>query len=1456
MGIIDWAKKKLKDLAGLIASLPGKAVNAVKQVAAPVAQPVLNAARAVAPVGQAMLGAGSPLGASNVLSGLVGRAYQNATTDNRTPQEQQVATNQAWQDYKARGGQPPPQSGLSKFGQDVLFSIARPKIAVSGGTAPGETQRLIQQGQQQGAIANNDFLHGALAPSVEAGINLAPVGRFAKGAMSGASLGKQILQGVATTAPLGVPSGATRAYAIGQDYTPLQAAIDTGGFAAGGVAGPVIGRGVGKVISSSRGILRPGSRVTETPVSQPIKITQVGDLPSGISGDQARAARDTIRSQGSVTIQPTSIDTELTPSVSAQVISRATKLKPNSSTQRQAGIKIISGKTKINEEPLPADKLGDYNPNTDKIRVRDISPSGNSTLVHEVAHKQYESLPYEKQAALDRTLKELNFRNNGFFLSDNRGKDPTEAIAQGVEELVKTRRKYPQAVNSEINKIEGGRDLIRFVKQVEKDSANVEKVGYVPKSQSNSLNTSGQIENIKELAPNYTGNSGGGKRIRNFPETIKNADTTAPEIKQSLASQQYEVLPNKKVMDNALTEINENPQAVLNDVLSSKRRNPGLNAKGLILAEHAQQQGDFDLAQKIFKSMAPGNTKEGQTIQILSIWGKTTPEGVVRYAQKVTDDANNVLALKGKNPKLTLSPDKAERFRAMSEEIQSMPEGREKLIATQKMLNEVHDIVPATINQKLQSSLYYAQLLNPKTAIRNILGNVGFAATENVKDVVGAPLDLTVTGLRRLFGQDATRTTYVPNPFRQIESGIKEGGKALQEAKAGVNLSGLEGQLQIGNKPRAFRGKVGTFLDKTLQTELSGPDRFFFGAREQQTLRNLMRGAKVDKPTPEMLEIARADGMYATFQDDSNAAKLFVNLKKALNVNKDFGMGSFVLNYPKTPGNLLARGIDYSPVGFIKATMNIAKPLFGGQFNQKAFVDNLSRALVGTTALVGTGALLHRVGIITGAPDENKSLNALQRATGLGAYRINVSALKRFVLSGFDPEEAKLREEDSLMSYDWFQPAAIGIAMGANIDENKGLNKGTVGAITNAIAEGTNTLADQPLVSGVQRLFGYGDPGKGALEVAVSGPAAFIPTLLNQINQLTDNTPRETYDPDPYKRAENLIKAKIPGLGKGLPERVTPFGDPAERYQGGTNNPLNVFLNPAFLSKYQPKPYEKAILETAAQTGDKSIAPTLSEKKMTIDGKEVKLTGQEMVNFQRVTGENYKDAIQSMIARPSYQAASPVLRARAFTNAEKDGRAVGKLEFSIQNPNYTQAQFERDYSDLTTTQRKLYNGKFPDYILEADENRQKDEFNKTNEPIINPQLQGVYDEYLSLPAKSQARRDYLASHSILQQYFDNKDKYLIAYKDKFGELPFGAKEPFKKYGGYGKGYRRGGKGGGIRIASPKLKTTVASSKLRTKKPKKAKTIKAYASKKAKKNIAIRPKKPTYRSASIKIRKGA
>ncbi|MDD5501754.1 MAG: hypothetical protein PHH57_08825, partial [Candidatus Omnitrophica bacterium] len=739
----------------------------------------------------------------------------------------------------------------------------------------------------------------------------------------------------------------------------------------------------------------------------------------------------------------------------------------------------------------------------------------------------------------------------------------------------------------------------------------------------------GSISAAKLRIPGKMEPVGEGQKVRSLGVSVMRSPETPSEVRAGLLMEAY---PGESGVYTAITNkatIDEAKKMISSSVKQAERfakENPGTalsNTIHLELVKKANLEGRFDDAIDLIQEVSGRSTTQGQAIQSLRLWGKMTPEGMQKFYVDTIDKVNKEIANAAK--KVKLSDDIMAKIKANMDEVAKLPEGRDKDLLVARTLDTIASQVPVPFLRKVASIHTMAQLLNPKTAIRNILGNVGFMGMENVSGVVGAAVDRPLSLLT------GKRTKVLPSLTAQLK-GFKQGWKhGLEDALLGIDTSAMATKFDLP-KGRVFRKGALGFAEKVLNIELRATDRAFYQAAYEDSLLNQLRAAKVNVPTEEMKNIAHLDGLYRTFQDENALSKLFIGIKQTLNKltgSKEFGVGDFIVKYPRTPANLLARGLDYSPAGFVRVILEAARPLAGKEFNQKAFVESFSRGLTGSTALFGVGALLHRLGIITGGPPEDRDLAELQRQQGFGEYRINTSALKRLVFGNGD---TKTQKGDKIVSYDWFQPQAMPVAIGADVDANKGTGRGIVGTLIEALFEGINAFAEQPVVQGIKTLFsgGYGDWSKGVVKVLETIPSSFIPTFLSQIRQLMDNQRRETYSPDKGQEAFNRVFAKIPGLAAKLPPKYGTLGHPLETYIGGGNKPFNVFLNPAFVNTYAPSPEVQRVFDLYSQTGEVKQVPRVADKSITVSGKRFTLSGQEYSEYQRLLGEYTRQGFEKM----------------------------------------------------------------------------------------------------------------------------------------------------------------------------------------------------------------------------------
>lgn len=627
----------------------------------------------------------------------------------------------------------------------------------------------------------------------------------------------------------------------------------------------------------------------------------------------------------------------------------------------------------------------------------------------------------------------------------------------------------------------------------------------------------------------------------------------------------------------------------------------------------------------------------------------------------------------------SLTADEAYKMKSWANEIGFMSD-KFKVEATQDMQLALRRLNPPTLGQKVSSLQASAQLLSIPTLLRNVLGNELFNVQEKFNKLLAVPIDYALsklTGERHLVFKTNNQEQY----WRNYGNGTAGGWKGVSP----------NGQLSASDiYPEAFGEKNPLkYLVKLTGAELQGFDHASYMRAYGDTVGTYatllgkskgLSNAEIKRQMPELIkqldskimDIADQAGQYATFQDDTLLSKGAVGLKRLLNKPTDlankylvdkgvlnnklsmegFGLGDIILKYAKTPANIVMRGIDYSPLGFIRGIGELIPLVTKKEFNQREAALALSRAITGTLGLSGVGYALADAGILTGGSSSDADIRGLEGMSGKGAYKANLSALRRYIMSGLDKSEAQYQEGDKLMNYAWLQPAALSLAMGVDAnkainDKKLGVDKSSFEVALNALSGGLKSVLEQPLVTGVKQVAGirsWDDVGK----IFKGVPSSFVPALAGQARDFTDNATRSTYDPDMLKEVLNMVVNRLPGLSKSLPQTYSTLGTPNERIQGGKalTPPqfANSFLNPARFTAYTVTPEAKMVIDLINQTGETKVAPRATGKTLIVEdsvtkkNKSIDLTNEQYTELQRVVGEKTAAGlhrIQSILKDPA-----------------------------------------------------------------------------------------------------------------------------------------------------------------------------------------------------------------------------
>lgn len=711
-----------------------------------------------------------------------------------------------------------------------------------------------------------------------------------------------------------------------------------------------------------------------------------------------------------------------------------------------------------------------------------------------------------------------------------------------------------------------------------------------------------------------------------FSERIADSPVTAPEVQKGLKAnpKTYEVARNPETVAKARSIIEKyGTERTSQAVRQAEKLDATIIGTGEELIKEYQQRGDFDLAIDMANDVSEKLTKAGQAIQAAKIYENLSPEAVLVRATKFVKKENQKVIKGGEfiAKKNELSPTDAEALYRIAEEMQNAT-GDLKTELAAEIGGILGKYKRVGIGKKISGIQTQMQLLNPKTLVtRNPLGNELFYRLERINKYVATPIDIVRS---KLTGADRTVTFKTINQ----ESFWKNWMKG---AKAGWNRQTLGPNTQFDIAQFTFKNRLNPFYwgERALGAALKSFDYAAYKRGVGDTLGEMAylkamnegyKGAALKKQAQQYLlkmddkahEIADQYGKYITFQDENVLSKGMIKVKSALNLQQDFGVGDLLIKYPKTPGALLMRALEYSPAGFIRSMYQIAMPVTS-KATSREIVQSVSRAVVGTLGLTGLGYYLADKGMITGKRDDKATVRGLEEETGKGEYKINISAIKRWVLSGFT--NTRISDKDILYTYDWAQPVSVALSIGANMNsEDPDLSGPAAAALS-----GVNTIIEQPLFSGLTNWLKYGDFVKGTQGVLEGLPASFTPTLANQFRQYVDNIRRQTKGASSTETAINRVLNRIPGQSEKLAPQIGVFGEAKKNFE--KNNVFNIFFNPSNVTTFKESPEANLALSLLESTGETKQMPKVVDKDVTLFGQKYRMTNEEQAAMQQFVGK-------------------------------------------------------------------------------------------------------------------------------------------------------------------------------------------------------------------------------------------
>jgi hypothetical protein len=760
----------------------------------------------------------------------------------------------------------------------------------------------------------------------------------------------------------------------------------------------------------------------------------------------------------------------------------------------------------------------------------------------------------------------------------------------------------------------------------------------------------------------YVPTSVNGQKVTRGTRTILEASQTPDSMleehaKEILAGARgYEVISDKKAQEYAERIIDKEGYDKADELFTNAvNGDQVLDKKTLVLGEYLYMEtakaGDVKNAMRYAADVAAAATRAGQVVQAMRVLKKATPTGKLYYLNRMVDTMNKNIVDNGGDP-IQIDEGLARKLL----EAENIKDPKEQGKAVDETIDEIEqniaDQIPATAWDKWNAWRYLSMLGNIRTQVRNVVGNAAFMPLVATKNLLAA-------GMEKAFIRNGGRTksaffTKTNVGKRLMEFGKKDFDTVVDEIQGGGKYNQSS---SIEEKRTIFKSKAIEGWRKLTNKAMDKGDEIFSKHHYARALAgylyaNHLDYDKITRNTPQAQEVLNKARTYAileaqkaTFRDANQFAS-FINktkrnlLKKAQTAETKGAKAGWyvgtalaegVMPFTKTPIDIAVRGIEYSPIGFIKGIKEAVYDVKKGNKTAAEAIDTLSAGLTGT-GIFALGYFLQSLGFLAGALGSDKD-EKYKKDSGAQGFALHIG--------------------DKYYTIDWLAPFSLPLFTGAAVAETVE-NGDEVSFAT--MADALSTISEPMLeMSMLQGLNAALSSGKYGAEAAI---ASFVttnglsylaqanPTILGQIARAVDDTSRNAYYYDPnykgfVKQGKVFVDkqlAKVPFASKVLTSRIDLWGNKQENTGGSFFGRLAYnMLSPGYYSEESSDPVDVALTKLYEETEDTAVLPSKPKKSFKNNKTTYKMNAKQYEEFCIVEGQTAHKEIQTFINSAEYK---------------------------------------------------------------------------------------------------------------------------------------------------------------------------------------------------------------------------
>jgi hypothetical protein len=683
-------------------------------------------------------------------------------------------------------------------------------------------------------------------------------------------------------------------------------------------------------------------------------------------------------------------------------------------------------------------------------------------------------------------------------------------------------------------------------------------------------------------------------------------------------------------------------------------------ALGNRVLQELQKEGRYGDALDVAIDLSQMLSETGRTLQAARIAKRLSPEGRLMHATRIADKIS-----KKTGKKITLSDETIEQIsKAKTED--------EIVKANQKAAVEMWNQAPANWIDKVNSWRYMAMLTNPKTHIRNIVGNALFIPAREFKNLIGA-------GLERALIKDGVRTKAVLTP--KDNALLDFASKDFQNVKALLKNEGKLDDNVRNLDAKVFNTKVLEGIRKLNLGALDAEDTWFMKFAYDSSLAQYMKANKItpDKMVGETLENARKyamnEALKATYRDFNALSNLISRGKAAASSGKHGLLGRIggialegAIPFTKTPLNIVKRGVAYSPANIVRGIVNLGR-VKSGKVAATEAIDQLASGLSGT-AIMGLGVLLGYNEIVKGKEGEYKDkLYNYNQMLGSQNYSLNIDG-KSYTL-------------------DWAAPLSMPFFVGVELAKAIKDNNADIAAVLDAMTQISDPMVNLSMLKGINDIMTNNFEGFGqtAFDIGTGYVGQFNPTLFGQIARTMDDTRRSTISTAETGTMRGIEKfgrkqlAKLPGAS----QKLEPYVDLWGREQKSGNFAEN-FLSPGYFKSENITTVDRelqSLMKGMDEETIKKILPTSTAYQYTIQsaGLPYRMTEKESTAYQKTRGQESYKGLEKLFKSAEYREMTQEEKADAIQDIYSDAHQKAKYQYFDSKGLPVTLALDKDYQE-------------------------------------------------------------------------------------------------------------------------------------------------------------------------------